>query len=55
MQDFSLIFVICGIAILSILLALFSLWRQNKMGEVKRIKKELKKKKVVFYSDSSSS
>ena len=50
-----LFLVIISIAILSILLALFSLWKQNKLGEVMRVKKQLKSKKVIFYKDSSSS
>lgn len=50
-----LILVIIGIAVLSVLLALVSLWRQNKMGEIKKVRKQLKKQKVIFYSDSSSS
>lgn len=47
-----IVWVIVIIAVISILLALFSLWRQNKLGEVKRAKKELKRQKVIFYSTS---
>ncbi|MBI5123391.1 hypothetical protein HZA75_06055 [Candidatus Roizmanbacteria bacterium] len=47
--------IIIIIAAISIFLAFISLWRQNKMGEVKRVKKELKKQKVIFHSASSSS
>ena len=50
-----LLTVIIIIAIVSVCLALISLSRQRKIGEVKKANKELKKNRVIFYSDSSSS
>lgn len=50
-----LFFVIIGIAMMSILLALVSLQKQSKLDEVKKVKRKLKNNKVIFYRDSSSS
>ena len=49
------IFVIISIAVLSVLMALWSLWRQGRVKEIGRVKKEIKKKRVIFYRDSSDS
>lgn len=43
---------IIGIAFLSIVLSLFSLKKQSRMEEVHKIKKELKRKKVIFHRGS---
>lgn len=51
MQLLQVIIIIAGI---SFCLALFSLFRQKKLEEVKKAKKALKKSRVIFYSDSSS-
>jgi hypothetical protein len=48
-----LILVIAFIAIISFLLALWSLKKQNHLAELKRVKKELMKKKIIFQRDSS--
>lgn len=47
-----ILFVILGIAVLSVLMALFSLWRQTKMEEIKRAQKALKRERVIFHSGS---
>lgn len=44
--------IIIGIAALSVLMALWSLQRQNKMEEVHKIKKELRRKKIIFQRGS---
>jgi hypothetical protein len=48
------LFVVAGIAILSLLLALLSLWKQNKLEELKGVRKDLKRKKVIYHKDSSA-
>jgi len=48
------IFVIIFIAVLSVLLAVRSLKRQGKVEEIKNVKKELKRKKIIYHKDSSS-
>jgi hypothetical protein len=45
------IVIIILIAVLSVLLSFFSLWQQGKTEEISHIKKELKKKKVIFYRE----
>ena len=50
-----LLYVTIGIAVISVFLAIVSLRKQNKMDEVKRVKRKLKSSKVIFYRDSSSS
>jgi hypothetical protein len=44
--------VIIGLGIVSVLLALWSLWKQTKLEEVKKVKRELKKKRVIFQRES---
>ncbi|MEK7571317.1 MAG: hypothetical protein AAB553_03505 [Patescibacteria group bacterium] len=36
------------IFLLSFLLAVSSLWRQNKLEEIKKVRKSLKKQKVIY-------
>jgi|GEM_PF-2504966 len=45
-----LVSVILIIAVISVCLAFFSLWRQGKIEHVKKVKKELHRKKVIFYA-----
>lgn len=47
------IVVIIAIAIISFLLALWSLKKQNHTEDLKKVKKELMKKKIIFQRDSS--
>lgn len=46
------ILIIIGIAALSFLMSLWSLKKQNRMDEVRKIKKELKRKRVIFQRGS---
>jgi len=46
--------VIIIIAVISVCLAFFSLWRQGKIDHVKKVKKELNRKKVIFYAPHRS-
>lgn len=48
-------FIIIGLAILSIVMALWSLQKQKKLDELKVVKKELKKGRVIFNHSSSVS
>lgn len=47
--------IIISIAAISLVLALISLWQQNKLEEIKGVKKALKKKKIIYQRDSSAS
>jgi hypothetical protein len=42
------LFIIIILALISIILALWSIYRQTKIDEIARISKELKKKRVVY-------
>jgi hypothetical protein len=48
-----LFIVITIIAVISILLACLSLYRQSKLDEIKGVKKTLKQERVVFHRDES--
>lgn len=43
--------IIISIAVVSVLLACYSLWRQQKFEEVKKAKKQLKRSKVIYHRD----
>jgi len=45
--------IIAFLAIVSILLALLELRKQSKLDEVHKVRRELQRKKVLFYKDSS--
>ena len=47
------IFVLIGLLLISFLWALWALAKQNKIEEVKTVKKKLKQGRVVFHSESS--
>ncbi len=44
-----------GLLVISILLSLWSLHKQNELGELKIVHKELKKSRVIFIHSSSVS
>jgi hypothetical protein len=45
--------IITGIAILSVLMALYSLKKQKNLQELKKVKKSLARSKVLYHRDSS--
>jgi hypothetical protein len=47
------LFITISIALISVLLALISLKKQNNLKEIKKVKKELAKKRVIYQRDSS--
>ncbi len=46
--------IVLGIAVLSFLLSLFSLWNLRKIKEISQARKSLKKERVVFHRGHSS-
>ena len=48
-----MLFVVIVIFIISVGLALWSLRQQNKLEEIRKIKKELKNSRVIYQRDSS--
>lgn len=42
-------FIIIALLIISVLMAFWSLSKQNKLEEIKGVKKALKRKRVIFY------
>lgn len=42
-------YIIIVLLIISVLMAFWSLFKQNKLEGIKEVKKELKRKRVIFY------